>query len=128
MSSSSVLSKAPIVPGPDGVGQQRSLAAATYTQLLTNWARAVPSTVKCSRESQASCCGNGKVDGNEECDLGLSLNGKGDPWDIPCNEKCQLRPWCGDGIQGPSNIGHDCETCDDGQKTFDTATLTLLTP
>jgi cysteine-rich repeat protein len=52
----------------------------------------------------ASTCGNGRVDGTEQCDDGNLVNGDG------CNQYCkvQLGPHCGDGIlQGP-------EECDLG--------------
>jgi hypothetical protein len=49
-------------------------------------------------------CGNGKVEGDEECDDGEDDNGEGKA----CNAKC-VANICGDGDQGPD------EGCDDGE-------------
>lgn len=56
--------------------------------------------------SSATCivssCGNGQIDGGEECDDGNNLNGDG------CAANCTVEPRCGDGIL---DFG---EGCDDG--------------
>ena len=49
-------------------------------------------------------CGNGTVDGGEQCDDGNTVNADA------CRNDCSL-PYCPDGIQDPG------ETCDDGNNT-----------
>jgi cysteine-rich repeat protein len=50
-------------------------------------------------------CGNGTVEGGEECDDSNTNPGDG------CSATCQLEPFCGDGTQDPG------EQCDDGNNT-----------
>ncbi len=53
-------------------------------------------------ETFAPTCGDGLVDGDEQCDLGEALDDEGE-----CKTDCTLA-YCGDGLVGPG------EACDDG--------------
>jgi cysteine-rich repeat protein len=53
-------------------------------------------------------CGDGKVEGDEACDDGNSVNNDG------CTNECDI-PGCGDGVLQPG------ETCDDGNRADDDA-------
>ena len=60
----------------------------------------------CSKECTSALCGNGILDANEQCDLGVANNDHGD-----CTTGCRINV-CGDGEQ--DTAGHTVEQCDDG--------------
>jgi cysteine-rich repeat protein len=57
--------------------------------------------------SEASTCGDGVVEGGEECDDSNTISGDG------CSSTCLIETTCGDGVKE----GH--EECDDGNTTAD---------
>ena len=60
-------------------------------------------------------CGDAKVTGGEECDLGTAKN---DGSYGGCNADCTYAPFCGDGVKNGN------EECDDGKNTTVTSTGT----
>lgn len=56
----------------------------------------------CKNCKIAGYCGDGMRNGNEACDDGNTQRGDG------CSDICTIEPWCGDGILDPN------EGCDDG--------------
>ncbi|KAL2269308.1 hypothetical protein VTJ83DRAFT_1492 [Remersonia thermophila] len=81
--------------------------------LLVMGATAIPTQRNCKGRNCVSVivCGNGVVEGTEECDLGYGLNGAAGSG---CSADCKIVPVdecvCGDG-----KVGGD-EECDDGDK------------